>query len=512
MRSQDVFSAIESMDSDLLYDARACRVIKVDVLRRTAVAAAVILTLLAGVLIYANFVMPVAYISLESDSYALLSVNARGNVLSVTSDHKEFVSAQGKPAAAAVENVVRQMIERGDLNEEENTLLAASDRSRRDDLERTVQGVFEDKRFSGSVVTLAMQTDDLYTDAPSPAKTALMDMLSQYSEALSFDSLTKLSVNDLHLLIREMDFTDNCLFCMNEPSESKYIGREKALLNAIERSALSPVDSSQVQLAVYRHKLIYLVTLRSGDSAEAFFIDASDGTNEHTIKTTAEQVPNAVQDEVRSSNAPAAQTAPVPDTPVSALQNVDTTAENEEQEHIPPTTSLPAPTEAENRSEESSDYTEFPITMRELSFNTLTPPSSAKEVGFGALFEGQCIEERNGEKKNEGSVCIITNLSQWGKFLSENNKRYLDVNGNSCPDRFTKEYFDNHSLLVSACVFSDASYYTTVLGMHSDADSVYIDDSLSYGEQRGGEYYCYTFSVYETEKGALSSDMLLTVY
>ncbi|MBQ6153344.1 MAG: hypothetical protein IJJ15_06325 [Ruminococcus sp.] len=509
MKSQDLFSAIENIDSELLYDARASHIPKIYILKRAAIAAAVVLILLTSILIYANFVMPVSTIDLESGSSVMLTVNARGNILSVVSDHKEFSQTQGKPATQAVEMIIRRMIETGNLSEDENTILISTDKELRQDVEDTVRHTFDEEHFSGCEISVEMKKEDLSSDVPSPAKSALIDILTQNSDCFTFDSLTDLSVNELCLLLKEADINDDSLHTLAEPSQSKYIGRESAGLNALKSSSLSPVDSVEVRLSVYHRKLVYLVTLRSGDSAEVYFINATDGKNEHIIKTTANQAEKQTQDEVRSSNTPSPESSTTPQPYANAQEPAPTAEETASTEQ--PITSL-LPTEAVQNPAISSEYTVIPITMRELSFNTMTPPSSAKAVNFNTLFEGQYIQDRSGDKKNEGSLCVITDLSQWDKFLSENNKAYADQDGYSCPNSFTESYFDSHSLLICVCMFSDASYYTTVSNIDTDMSALYIDDSLSYGDQKSGEYYCFTLSIYELDKNDLSSDMTMNVY
>lgn len=510
MKSQDIFSAIESIDSELLYDARAHRSPKIYLIRRTAVAAAVVITLFLSILIYANFVMPVSTVSIESNMCITLSINARGNVLSTVSDHREFSSVEGKPADEAVGIIVSHMIEKGELSDIENTLLIGADPSRQTNVEEIVQNVFNVYHFHGCIVNVAMEKETFQKEIRSPAKTALIEILTKNSDCFTYDSLTDLSVNDLHLLVRETHITDDRLRTSAEPSQKKYISRKAACQNAIKLSVLSPVDSVEAQLCVYHRRLAYLVTLRSGENAEMYFISATDGINEHTIRTTAAQAPQMAQDAVRSSNITSQENPPASSSP-AVHQDIVPDSTQEENIITPSPAVSPLPTETATEPAESEEYTEVILTMRELSFTTMTPPSSADSVSYRTLFEGQVIENRSDGKKNEGVICVITNLSQWNKFLSENNKMYTDQSGNACRG-FSKDYFDTHSLLVSACVFSDASYYTTVEGIDADGNALYIDDTLSYGEQRSGEFYCCTLSVYELDKESISSDMTLNVY
>ena len=169
-------------------------------------------------------------------------------------------------------------------------------------------------------------------------------------------------------------------------------------------------------------------------------------------------------------------------------------------------------TQAPAEPRESADFSETSISMMELSFVTMTPPSSAKNVSFNTLFEGQFIEERTGEKKNGGAVALITNFSQLSAYLSAHSYDYADENGIKLNNVFSREYFETHDLLVSSCTFSDTGYYTTVASLCADDGNLYINDSLSYSKQRSGEYYCHTLSVYEIKKDAVTTDLTLSVY
>lgn len=411
MTTQDLFRSIENIDSELLYDARAYRAPKLSVIRRTAIAAAVVITLLASVLIYANFIYPASSVSLCSKDNVTLTVNLRGNVINVLSDHKAYRQTAGRSISAAVEEITALMIQNGALDENENTLLISADDSLKEVL-KSVESVFAKERFNGCTVRIKTKETDNQSEL-SPAKVSLIDLLTENSESLSFDSLKELSVNDLHLLLREMKIKDNNLIISGKPSENLYIGKERAKNLAMEKTSLASMEDISVSYSVYHRKLIYLVTLHSGDSAEAYFINARNGEPEHTITAGITELSRAVQNEIKSGNTPSSQNEePESNNSYTPQQTVSEVTDDEQDitaETSSPAQSVPqAPTEPE----ESADYAETAISMMELSFVTMTPPSSAKEVSYNTLFEGQFIEDRTGEKKNGGSITLITNYSQ----------------------------------------------------------------------------------------------------
>lgn len=504
MRSEDLFSAIETLDPALLYDARANNPVKRNVIFRISIAAAIVLMLFAGVMIYANFVMPVSSVALESEEAVLLSINARGNVLSVLSERSDFAKVIGKSYPEAIDWIVGKMIEQEELNRDENTLLLITDSGHSENAEKAVQKRFEEHRFSGSIVSVF---DEKQTTDVTAVKDILTELLTKDS-SFTYDGLRDLSVNDLNLLLKEKEITDENLRILFEPSESGYIGRDEAKRIAMENTALSSYDSVTAELSVYHRQMIYLVTIKSEDRGEAHFIGAFNGAREHIVRASSEAISQSANREVKNGSSSLPDRSDITDNISSLAQSAP--VDSEEEKEITPTPTE-APDDRQMESEEV-DFAVIPVTMRELSFSAMQPPPSAREAAFGVLFEGHLFEERFGEKQIEAQVVVIQNLSQWNKFLSENNKEFLDRKGNAFENTVTAAYFEQHFLIISSCVFTDTSCYTTIPSIGTTDDAVYIENSLVYGEERSGEYYCRTLSVYGVDRKDVSPDKTMNVY
>lgn len=162
---------------------------------------------------------------------------------------------------------------------------------------------------------------------------------------------------------------------------------------------------------------------------------------------------------------------------------------------------------------DGADFYAVATDMRELGFVLFSPPSSSESVAFSTAFEGQSVETRTGEKENGGITAVITNLSQLENFLSEYNYSYEDEEKTACKNTYTSDFFKTKALIVSACTFSDASFYTHLTALSTDSGTLYAEVSLSSGKRPAEEsYYCHTLSVYEIPKDSVSDGVLLSLY
>ena len=104
----------------------------------------------------------------------------------------------------------------------------------------------------------------------------------------------------------------------------------------------------------------------------------------------------------------------------------------------------------------------------------------------------------------------MSSSDELGEFLSRNSYPYADSDGNGPDTAIDSSYFDDHCVVAIAGVFSDASYRAVVTDLCSDGTAMYIEASLSYGEPRGGRYYCRALSLYGIDKAIALPD--ITVY
>ena len=505
-------------------------------IRRLAIAAAIVLTMIGAAVIYGIFVAPASQICLDSRESVTITLNSRGKVLSAPG----YPELNGESAEEAVKAIAGEMIRSGSLTAEDNTLiLGVSDNASLTprQLADCAQETFDKEAFYGCILALAFGKNTNVRYRQSPSRTCLIELLHSYDSSLSVESLKALSGNSLCLLLK--DIRSDRLFITGTPSESAYIGFDGALQKALALSGFRENELSDISViySVYHGKLIYLVRLNAGEISEAYFINAVTGATEQAIKTPAKDIDKAVEEAIdtppvqnpteKPTFAAAVPTvAPITQAP-TIFAAVSPTQEDlppsEESTNTPaytvptakpvndPTTAPTIPTQAPTIAE-PAEYPSIPITLMELSFVVLSPPESAAEIGYQTLFEGQYIEPRNGDKTNSGEVAVITNYTQLQAFLKKYPYAYTDQNDKTLSSTFNTEYFNTHYLLISACTVSDASYYTTVTKLSSDSGMIYMENSLRYGPAHSGEYCCRTLSLYSVSRNEASPDLSITVY
>lgn len=466
------------------------------------IAAAVILIVLGAAAIYGIFVAPAATVRLDSRESVTITLNSRGRVLSA-SDRPGLV---GMTAEEAVGEITREMLDNKNLDQNENTLLIGySEKLDADRLIARASGVFSESGFAGCVVALPSEDG---------GRNALIRCLG---DTYGTQNLKGLTVNALALLLTDDDLRDEEISLTGSPSESAYIGFDGAVARAMSLTSFgeNELADASVSYGVYHGRLIYLVRLNAGDKSEAYFINALTGAAEEALKAPADKINQAVEDALRTpSPDPPPQDATVKPTvapPATAVPTEDDPADNPpvmiETEGATYAAPIQFPT-----TPESSEYTAVSIGLTELSFITLSLPEGKSPIIYQTLFEGHYIEPRSGEKQSGGTVAVITNLSQWRAFLSANSFSYTDRGGNTLSDGFTADYFTNYILIASACTVPDAGYYTTFTDISANGDTVYIENSLTYGTAPIDGTYCRTLSIYAAERSQISADMTFKIY
>ena len=527
MKAEELFNAFDDIDAELLYDARSYRRPKRLFISMISTAAALILIVTVTILVYTRFTAPASYIWLESRSTVSLAVNDYGQVIEIVSADDSYMGVKGDNAEQAVVEIISEMIDTADINNDENTVLIGVGNDKlysNTGVLNAVQTAFDERGFDGSIVEVCCsQSENNNASQISPPRQALISMISCGSEALDTHSMDELSVNDLNLIAQDMELSADDIILSGTPSDSMYIGSEAARSRAIELTELDvkSIDSLKVSYGVYKHSLVYRVRLRAGDRGEEYFFNASTGATEKLFRADSDKLDELV-DSVMLKNS----VSSVTDTHTEPPESGEAYSENPyETEYTVSTESRKEPaldkrvpaTEAPREIQpvteaESAEYESTEVSMMELGFVTAEPPDAAVAVGYGRLFEGQCFEPRTGAKKNKGSVTVITNHSQLATYLYENNYPYKDKSGDAFVDKYDYDYFRTHFLIAAACTFSDASYYNTVTDIKSNGSLLYIEDSISYGEPKSGEYYCNTLSIYEISVDEETSDYTLIIY
>ena len=502
-------------------------------IKRVAIAAVIVLTMIGAIAVYGIFVAPTSQICLDSRESVTVTLNSRGKVLSAD----RYSTLVGKTAEKAIETIVKEMIDDGMLSKDENTLIvgiSGNGTISPDLAAECVNDAYEDSGFDGCTIAMSIHKDFEAKRQKSMARACIINLLNTYEPSLSVENLSDLSVNELGLLLVKT-IHNNDIVVTGAPSESAYIGFDGAVEKALMLSGIKEIELSDISVAysIYHGKLIYLVRLNAGGNSEAYFINALTGATEQAIKAPAKDIDKAVEEaiqtppkqeptetptysEVVPTIMPVTQSPTVPVTeektdsaqpPLEDTTNAPEFTEPTVAPNYDPTTAPIIPTQTPT----TAEYPCISITLKELSFVVLSPPQSAVAVGYQTHFEGQYIEPRKGDKINSGEVAVITDYNQFLAFLKKNPYAFTDNNGSPLTNTYTAEYFKTHFILASACTVSDASYYTTVTELSSVGGMIYMENSLSYGPAHNGIFYCHTLSLYGVSRSA-GIPKNLTVY
>lgn len=345
MRANDLFDAFEALDGEMVYAAHADSKARRQKPRRMAIAAAIVLLTVSAFVIYGMFLAPSAAVHLASREDVTVTLNSRGNVLSASG----YPGQDGRSAEKAVAAITREMLTSGTLDETENTLILGAEKltdEAQAKLFDTVREEFSESRFHGAIVCLPC--------TESGAKAAVIRLLTGSDNGFTADSLRAMSANDLNLLLHEYKTDGATLY--GEPSESGYIGKDAAVRRAEKNTGLKDATIS-VSYTVYSFRLVYLVQVIGGELAEAYFINAFDGTIETALRTTPEQLTEEIRTAVTESNTPKEETPeaqdPVTDTRAASVTEAGTTASGEPGQENRTITDGAAPTDGTPISDET---------------------------------------------------------------------------------------------------------------------------------------------------------------
>lgn len=499
MRAEELFEAIGELDYDLMYSARARYRRRGRISRRAVIAASFVILFAAAALIYGVFVAPTGRIYLDSKTSVMLTLNSRGRVLSAKSYGADQPQLSGRLFDEAARELISDMCISGAISNDENTLLIGFDRLSKSDASRLLTLAEDTAKLNGvspAIIAVSCTGSSDDEEKNSPARDMILSLLCGSDSALSREDLRLLSVNELALLLEYRAIQSPDIHITGEASDSANIGFDAAAAKALSLSSFKEAEVSDINIAysAYRGRLIYLVRLSSGQSGEAYFINAATGATELAVKAPSAQMEAAVEREIRTVE-------PERSSPTLTYPSSQTNTESHTVQ-----TEAPAP----SATERPAQLRTIDVSMTQLSFVTITPPGSAEQTDLDELFTGQCFYPRAGEEQNQGSVTVISSADELRDYLRRNAYSYSDPEGNAPDHDIDESYFADHSVIAISGVFTDASYYALLTDIRSDGERLYLEASLGYGEAHSGEYYCRALSLYGVDRAKMIAD--LTIY
>lgn len=390
-----IYTAIEKIDTDLLYDARAYHAPKMKPYLRYAVAAVIALAFLTSALILISTKTVTDYVTIDTNYGATLELNRDRRIVKAKAAssmyHHTAQACTNLKYQEAAAQLIDKMSERGGLSKIANTILiGAPDNSANvadellESLDATEYCVMRvDIEDETAAEKLAKKRDI------TKGKAALLLDINSEKNSLDENRLFRLSANDIALLLQSKRITSDAFTVSGTPLDGGYLSKEAVIQIAQKAAKLTP-DKIVCELDSDGFKLIYNVMLYAGDKGAAYIIGAATGEIQWDFHGAA----NALRGELNktheqygtaSENTPPYQTTPNP-----VISNPDTTIISAATPTQIPATGFVAPTEKQPaRSTEKSEPTTADPTTAPIAAPTepskKDAPTEADELPFVPL-------------------------------------------------------------------------------------------------------------------------------
>lgn len=199
---------------------------------------------------------------------------------------------KGKTLDEAVDGIVEGMVEKGYLSELQNSVLVSVDDKNSDRGEKVRQKVAErvdecmkNRKLDGAVLSQPVDCEkkeykDLAKEKDiSVGKVVLIQKLISKDATLSFDDLSKLSVNQLALLLNSNQLGTEEIKQKGKASDKAYITKEAALEAALEKAGFAKEDVKEIEIEFKCKKgnLVYEVEFKVDLIEYEYKIDATTG-------------------------------------------------------------------------------------------------------------------------------------------------------------------------------------------------------------------------------------------
>ena len=474
-QAKRIYQAIEKIDPEWLYDARAYRAPKITPYIRYIAAAAVALVILSSILIIKAANTVKYALTVDTNYGVTLEINGSNRVVKATASATLYKlpaeSCLRMDGGEAIAGLTEIMGERGGLNEHANTLLF---------------GVSEGSDAFADALIAGFDTDQYcvirvgYNDAEdvrtlakkrriTAGKAALLLSLNQEKSAVKENRLFRLSANDIALLMENKRIVSEGVSITGKPLDGGCLSAEQVKQIAVKSAGIIP-EKAVCELDSNGFKLVYNVLLYRGKQGAAYVIGAESGAilweyhGDASVMHTELEKAHETYGEA-SESAPPYQTTPDPspvtseastelpyvsastELPyVSASQNPATsTPEPTVDQHLSPTT---APTEKaepikepDTQKDKPDDATSAPTDSPSKTHTYLTakqwdelPPLDDIRVVHAAL----CGSTPFSANDRYGS-CLMESAQAAAEYRADEPSRSIGIDYESTD-------YDNHSL------------------------------------------------------------------
>ena len=262
----------------------------------TAVAAAFVVILGAGLFGFLNMDRVASIVSLEVNPSIELRIDKKEEVIEAVPlnvDAEEILAdmkLKGTDVHTATNAIIGSLLKHGYIDELANSILLSvedKDSVRGAALQKTlsseINAILEGASVNAALLSQFIEGDKV--DAVSQqyeishGKAALIEHILEANNTYSFDELAKLSVNELNLIISNSKNDVKDVESSGKVASGGYIGEEKANQIAFSHAGVTEesVYELEVEIDYEHHAMVYDVEFSSGNVDYEYYIDAVSG-------------------------------------------------------------------------------------------------------------------------------------------------------------------------------------------------------------------------------------------
>lgn len=197
----------------------------------------------------------------------------------------------------AVNAIIGSMLKNGYISTDSNSILVSvqnddveKGNKLQEELSKEIEELLKASSIDGSVLSQSYEANDeikklAEENSVSEGKAKLINQILKSEvkdtkgNVITFDALSKLSINELNLLLTSKQTKVEEVKTTGNASEDSYIGKEKAKELALKQAKLTAKDVSRIDVEIDYDdgKLVYELDFRNGNIEYDYEIDAKTG-------------------------------------------------------------------------------------------------------------------------------------------------------------------------------------------------------------------------------------------
>ena len=201
----------------------------------------------------------------------------------------EGMNLKGESTPDALKNVISEMVDKGYISEEANSVLVSiegADQDKSDaikeEIANSITETLNEKSIEGAIIIQSISPDDESLNSESEAygisagKVQLINQILEQNKLLTFEELAQMSIHELNLLRISYYVDMENAYESGTPVEFAYIGAQNAK-DIAQTDAQVNVDSFEAKLECHSSKMIYCVEFDTETNKYRYIINAVTG-------------------------------------------------------------------------------------------------------------------------------------------------------------------------------------------------------------------------------------------